>query len=66
MHAPISELPYNVSTMVPITVLQDFTVCPRTLDPIYLVTYKIIWEETSWIYSINAIFKYFKYDIYQV
>ena len=28
------------------------TVCPRSLDPIYAVTYHTKWENTSWTYSI--------------
>ena len=29
------------------------TVCPRSLDPIYIVTYYIIWVKTSWTDSIT-------------
>ena len=28
-----------------------FTVCPRSLDPCYIVSYYIKWVKTSWTYS---------------
>ena len=28
-----------------------YTVCPRSLDPFYIVTYYVKWDETSWTYS---------------
>ena len=30
------------------------TVCPRSLDPINIVTYDIKLDKTSWTYSINT------------
>ena len=35
-----SEIPYDINTVS--------TVCPRSLDPVYLVTYFIHWVKTSW------------------
>jgi len=29
----------------------EHTVCPRSLDPIYVVTHSIQWDSTSWTYS---------------
>ena len=29
------------------------TVCPRSSDPIYIVTYYISWVTTSWTYSMR-------------
>ena len=31
------------------------SVCPRILDPFYIVTYYIFWVKSSWIYSRNPI-----------
>ena len=31
----------------------DCTVCPRSSDPFYVVTYYIKWVTTSWTYSIK-------------
>jgi len=27
------------------------TVCPKSIEPFYIVTYYIIWVKTSWTYS---------------
>ena len=32
-----------------------FTVCPRSLDPFYEVTYYIKWFETAWTYGVKHI-----------
>ena len=32
-----------------------YTVCPRSSDPFYIVTYHIKWVTTSWIYSTTFI-----------
>ena len=37
---------------------QYVTVCPRSLDPLYIVTYYIKWVKTSWTYRNNS--KYFQ------
>ena len=31
----------------------DNTVCPRSSDPFYIVSYYIKWVTTSWTYSIS-------------
>ena len=30
------------------------TVCPRSSDPIYIVSYYIKWENTTWTYGIES------------
>ena len=32
---------------------KKYTICPRSSDPFYLVTYYIKWVTTSWTYSIK-------------
>ena len=33
-----------------------FNVCPKSLDPFYIVTYYIKWVKTSWTYLIISLF----------
>jgi len=42
-YAPSSELPSNLST-----------ICPRSSDPFYIVSYYIKWVTTSWTHSTMA------------
>ena len=32
-------------------IFAQYTVCPRSTDPFYIVTYYIEWVTTSWTYS---------------
>ena len=36
-------------------IIVDITVCPRSSDPLYEVTYFIKWVTTSWTYSMLCI-----------
>ena len=40
---------YPIVLMVMLNI--SSTVCPRSLDPIYIVIYNVNWEKTSWAYS---------------
>ena len=39
---------------IPIWVLNKYTVCPRSSDPLYVVTYYIKWVTTSWTDSTSV------------
>ena len=36
-----------------IGLIEVYTVCPRSSDPLYIVSYYIKWVTTSWTHSIN-------------
>ena len=43
----------NIVSSVLGSIMALVTVCPRSLDPIYLVTYCIKWVKTSWTYGMR-------------
>ena len=49
---------------------EESTVRPRSLDPVYIVTYYITWGKTSWTYSISisksGIREYFIRSIFRI
>ena len=57
VHAPISELPSYIrhrGTLcfdVELRPLRKYSVCPRSSDPFYVVTYYIKWVTTYWTHS---------------
>ena len=44
---------YILLILFPRSVADFYTVCPRSSDPFYFVTYYIKWVITSWTYSIT-------------
>ena len=44
-----SSVPHSLGNL---SIAYIDTVCPRSSDPFYIVTYYINWVPTSWIYSI--------------
>ena len=44
--------------LVLVKTMVTFTVCQRSSDPFYVVTYYIKWVTTSWTYSIEQLFSF--------